>query len=161
MTTGDGWRWQRTYLRRFVCFSGLGVASAVASLGCYTVFRTALDAQTANLSATVVVGLVNGVANQQLTFGVSGRGSFRRHLMPSLALIGLGLGLTTVALGVLTAADPVPSRLVEIAVVAGSGAVAGLVRFGILCRLGRMLNRAAVGRHHDESVAVGQVRQWD
>ena len=94
-----------------------------------------LDAQTANLSATIMVGLINGVANQQLTFGVTGRGSIRRHLMPSLALLGFGLVLTGVALGVLTAADPAPPRLVEVAVVAGSGAVGGLVRFGVLCRL--------------------------
>jgi hypothetical protein len=129
------WRWLRSHLRQFACFSGLGVASAIASLACYAVFRTALDAQTANVSATVMVGLVNGVANQQLTFGVTGRGSIRRHLMPSLALLGFGLMLTAAALGVLTAADPAPSRLLELAVLAGSGAVAGLIRFGVLTRL--------------------------
>jgi hypothetical protein len=129
------WRWLRSHLRQFACFSGLGVASAIASLGCYAVFRTALDAQTANVSATVMVGLVNGLANQQLTFGVTGRGSIRRHLMPSLALLGFGLVLTATALGVLTAADPAPSRPLELAVLAGSGAVAGLIRFGVLTRL--------------------------
>jgi hypothetical protein len=55
--------------------------------------------------------------------------------MPSLAVLGFGLVLTAVALGVLTAAHPAPPRLVEVAVVAGSGAVGGLVRFGVLCRL--------------------------
>ena len=129
------WRWWPSYLRRFACFSGLGVASAIASLGCYLVLRTALDAQTANLSATVMVGLVNGVANQQLTFGATGRGSVRRHLLPSLALLGLGVVLTAVALGVVTAADPAPSRLVEVSVLAGAGALGGLVRFGVLYRL--------------------------
>src|SRR5262245_18876165 len=120
------WRWWHSHLRRFASFSGLGFASAIASLGCYTVLRTALDAQAANLGATVMVGLLNGVANQQLTFGVTGRGSIRRHLMPSLALLGFGLVLTAAALGVLTATDPAPSRLVEVAVLAGSGAVGGL-----------------------------------
>jgi putative flippase GtrA len=135
MTAGRAWRWQRSHLRRLACFSGLGVASAIVSLGCYTVLRGALDAQTANLGATVMVGLVNGVANQQLTFGVTGRGSIRRHLMPSLALLGLGLLLTAAALHVLTVEDPAPSRIVEVAVVVGSGALAGLVRFGVLSRL--------------------------
>jgi putative flippase GtrA len=135
MTTQGAWRPRRLHLRRFASFSGLGIASAIVSLGCFTVLRTALDAQTANLSATVMVGLVNGVANQQLTFGATGRGSIRRHLVPSLALLGLGLVLSTVALDVLTAADHAPSRLVEVAVVGGSGAAFGLVRFVVLCRL--------------------------
>jgi hypothetical protein len=137
MTTGGAWRRQRSHLRQLACFNGLGVASAIASVCCYTMLRGALDPPTANLGATVMVGLANGVANQQLTFGVTGRGSIRRHLIPSLALIGLGLLLTTAALDVLAAEDPAPSRLVEVAVVAGSGAVAGLVRFGVLCRLQR------------------------
>jgi len=45
--------------------------------------------------------------------------------MPSLALLGFGLVLTGVALGVLTAADPAPPRLVEVALVAESGPSAG------------------------------------
>jgi hypothetical protein len=43
--------------------------------------------------------------------------------------------LTAAALGVLTAADPAPSRLVEVSVLAGAGALGGLVRFGVLYRL--------------------------
>ena len=48
---------------QFVRFTGLGIASTVATLLCYLGLRTVIDVQAANVISTVVVGLANAIAN--------------------------------------------------------------------------------------------------
>jgi putative flippase GtrA len=121
-----------TMMARLVRFGGVGLASGVASLMLYAGLRAAVDAQSANAVASIVVGLANAVANQRLTFGAAGRGATLRHLGPSLALLGFGTALSAAALAALQAVAPDASRTAELAVVIASGLTGGLLRFAVL-----------------------------
>lgn len=124
-------------VRQLIRFGGVGVASTLVSLLLYTGLRSTVDTQTANLVATVVVGLANAVANQRLTFAVPGTRQGWRHLGPSLALQGLGLAISAVCLAALASADPNPARATELAVVVVASLAGGLLRFSVLNVLSR------------------------
>jgi putative flippase GtrA len=120
---------------RLVRFSAVGLVSTVATLVLYAGLRTAVDAQTANVVATIVVGLANTVVNQRFTFDAGGDSGWR-HLASSLALLGLGLALNAVALAGLAAFAPDASRVAELTAVVVASLAGGLVRFLVLNGLG-------------------------
>ncbi len=97
--------------------------------------RGALGAQAANAAALVTATVANTAANRRLTFGLGASRHGWRSQGEGLALLGVGLGLTSGALALLDVAVPGASRATEVAVLVAANALATLVRF-VLFRLG-------------------------
>jgi putative flippase GtrA len=120
-----GLAWQ---LPRFVA---VGVASTIAYVLLYLLFRGFAGAQAANLAALLLTAVGNTAANRRLTFGVRGRAGAARHQFRGLIAFGAGLVLTSGALAVLHALSPSPGRGTEVAVLVVANLVATLLRFGL------------------------------
>ncbi len=114
-----GLAWQ---LPRFLL---IGIASTVAYVVLYLVFRGAVGAQAANGLARLLTAVGNTAANRRLTFGVRGREGAARHQFRGLIAFGAGLALTSGALAVLHSS----SRFVEVAVLVAANLAATLLRF--------------------------------
>jgi putative flippase GtrA len=116
---------------QFVRFVTVGVASTVAYILLYLLLRDILSAQAANAISLLVTAVANTGVNRRLTFGIRGRAHAARHQVRGLIAFGLGLALTSGALGALHAATPRPSRAAEVAVLILANLVATVVRFGL------------------------------
>ena len=77
------------------------MASTVAHLLLFLLFRGMMGAIAANVVALLLTSIANTAANRRLTFGVRGREGAARHQFQGLIIFGLGLGLTTGALALL------------------------------------------------------------
>ncbi|MFL6102528.1 MAG: glycosyltransferase, partial [Actinomycetes bacterium] len=87
----------RVARRQLPSFAAIGAVSTLAYLGLFWVLRSALSAVAANALAL----LVTAVANRRFTFGVTGRHRRLRQHLEGLVVFGLGLAMTTGALGLL------------------------------------------------------------
>jgi glycosyltransferase involved in cell wall biosynthesis len=116
---GRGLAWQ---LPRFLL---IGMASTVAYVVLYLVFRGVMGAQAANALALLLTAVGNTAANRRLTFGVRGREGAARHQFRGLIAFGAGLALTSGALAVLHSS----SRVVEVLVLVAANLAATLLRF--------------------------------
>ena len=114
-----GLAWQ---LPRFLL---IGLASTVAYVVLYLVFRGVMGAQAANALALLLTAVGNTAANRRLTFGVRGREGAARHQFRGLIAFGAGLALTSGALAVLHSS----SRVVEVLVLVAANLAATLLRF--------------------------------
>ena len=119
----------RTLLGQAVRFGAVGVASTVAYLALYLLFRGALGAQGANLVALVLTAVFNTAANRRLTFGVRGRDGVASSQLRGFAVFGVGLGLTSGSLALLAVVAPDASRPAELVVLVLANALATVVRF--------------------------------
>jgi putative flippase GtrA len=115
--------------RQLVRFAAIGVASTVAHLALFLLFRGLMGAIAANVAALLLTSIANTAANRRLTFGVRGRDGAARHQFQGLIVFGLGLGLTTGALALLGYAVPDASQAVEVAVIVLANAAATVLRF--------------------------------
>jgi putative flippase GtrA len=115
--------------RQLVRFAAIGVASTVANLVLYVLFRGVTGVIAANVAAMLITTVLNTAANRRLTFGVHGRDGAARHQLQGLVVFALGLGLTTGALALLGHAVPDAGRTVELAVIVLANAVATVLRF--------------------------------
>jgi putative flippase GtrA len=120
-----GLAWQ---LPRFVA---VGVASTLAYVLLFLLFRDFVAAQAANFAALLLTAVANTAANRRLTFGVRGRAGAARHQFRGLIAFGAGLALTSGALAALHAVSPSPGRGTEVAVLVVANLVATLLRFGL------------------------------
>ncbi|GAA0905013.1 bifunctional glycosyltransferase family 2/GtrA family protein [Virgisporangium ochraceum] len=111
-----------------VRFAAIGVASTLAYLVLYALFRPGVGPQVANLLALLVTAVANTAANRRLTFGVRGSAGLGRHHLQGLVIFGLGLLLTSGSL-VLAAGRPLP---VEVVVLTAANLMATLMRFVLL-----------------------------
>ena len=118
--------------RQLVRFAGIGVASTLAYLVLFLLFRTFLGAQPANLGALLLTAIANTAANRRLTFGVSGRAGAGRHQLQGLVVFGLGLALTSGSLALLHSMSGAPPLGVELAVLVGANLAATVLRFMLL-----------------------------
>jgi glycosyltransferase involved in cell wall biosynthesis len=121
----------RVARRQLPSFAAIGAASTLAYLALFWVLRPALSAVAANALAL----LVTGVANRRFTFGVSGRHRRLRQHLEGLVVFGLGLAMTTGALGLLdrsTGHPGHPGRAAELAALVAANAAATLLRFVLL-----------------------------
>ena len=114
-----GLAWQ---LPRFLL---IGVASTLAYVVLYLVFRGFMGAQAANALALLLTAVGNTAANRRLTFGVRGRAGAAQHQFRGLIAFGAGLALTSGALAVLHSG----SRLIEVVVLVVANLAATLLRF--------------------------------
>ncbi|WP_354699156.1 GtrB-like O-antigen conversion [Paraconexibacter sp. AEG42_29] len=114
---------------RIATFAAIGTACTVAYAVLFLLLRGLLPPAAASAVALAVTAVANTAANRRLTFGVRGRaGALRHHALGAVVYL-LTVALTSGALAVLTAVDPRPSRLIEVAVAIGASACATVTRF--------------------------------
>jgi putative flippase GtrA len=106
-------------------FTVIGVASTIAYVALFLLFRLAMPAQAANVVSLLLTAVANTAANRRLTFGISGRSNAARHQVKGLIAFGLGLALTSGSLAMLGQAG----RLTEICVLLAANLVATVIRF--------------------------------
>ncbi len=114
--------------RQILRFAAVGVASTLAYLLLFLLFRHPLGAQAANFTALLLTAIANTAANRRFTFGVRGDGA-ARHQLQGLVVFGLGLAVTSGALALLGAVTLHPSRLVEVCVLVVANLAATVLRF--------------------------------
>ncbi len=119
----------------------------LAYLLLYSVLRSPLGAQPANLLAWVLTAVADTAGNRRLTFGVVGRVGAGRAQVQGMLVFGVSLALTSGALLVLSALVAHPGTRLQLAVLVGANAVAGVVRFVLL--------RTWVFVRRDESAPAG------
>ena len=115
-------------LARFVM---VGAASTVVYVLLYLFLRDFLAAQAANAISLLLTAVANTAVNRRLTFGIRGRTHAARHQVRGLIAFGIGLLLTSGALGALHLIWPRPSRVAEVAVLIVANLAATVVRFGL------------------------------
>ncbi len=106
-------------------FAVVGIASTIAYVLLYLLFRGVMSAQAANVLSLLVTAVANTAANRRLTFGISGRQHAARHQVKGLIAFGVGLALTSGALAALNH----PSRGLEVSVLVAANLVATVIRF--------------------------------
>jgi putative flippase GtrA len=119
-------------LRQLVRFGAVGVVSTLAYMLLFWFGRGPLGSQLANLVALLVTAVANTAVNRRFTFGVTGRADAGRHQAQGLAVFGLGLALTSGALGLLHAVNPVPHPGWELTVLVLANLAATVLRFVLL-----------------------------
>jgi putative flippase GtrA len=113
-------------------FALVGIGSTVLYLLLFLALRAAVAPLAANAAALALSAVANTAANRRFTFGRRGRDGLLTHHLQGLAVFGLCLGLTTVALAGLEALAPDASRAVEVAVLVAANAAATLLRYFLL-----------------------------
>ena len=121
-----------TLSRQAVRFAAIGIASTLAYLVLYLLFRSSMGAQGANLFALLLTAIANTAANRRLTFGLRGPGKRARSQFEGLVVFGIGLGLTSGALAIVHALSAHPRRAVELGVLVLANLLATVVRFVLL-----------------------------
>ena len=116
---------------QLVRFVGIGVASTVAYVVLYLVFRAMLSAQAANAASSLVTAVANTAANRRITFGVRGRAHAARQQVQGLIAFGVGLALTSASLAAEHRVSPRPSRATEVTVLLVASLLATVVRFAL------------------------------
>ena len=110
-------------------FTGVGVASTVAFVLLYLLFRVAMTAQAANAASLLVTAIANTAVNRRFTFGIRGRAHAARHQLRGLIAFGTGLAVTSGALAALHVVSAQPGRAAEVTVLVAANLVATVVRF--------------------------------
>jgi putative flippase GtrA len=118
----------RVARRQLPSFAAIGVVSTLAYLALFWLLRSFTGAVTANAVALAVTAVANTAANRRFTFGVTGRHRRLRQHLEGLVVFGLGLAMTTGALGLLAP----ETRVAELAVLVAANAAATLLRFVLL-----------------------------
>ena len=122
---GPGGRTARGLPLQIARFTVIGVASTIAYVALFLLFRLMMPAQAANVISLLLTAVANIAANRRLTFGISGRSNAARHQVKGLIAFGLGLALTSGSLAMLGQAG----RLTEICVLLAANLVATVIRF--------------------------------
>ena len=112
-------------------FFGIGVASTVAYVVLYLMFREMLGAQEANAASLLVTAVANTAANRRITFGIRGRAHAARQQVQGLIAFGVGLALTSASLAAEHIVSPRPSRPTEVTVLLVASLLATVVRFAL------------------------------
>ena len=113
-------------------FAAIGLVSTLAYLALYSLLRTGMGAQPANLLALVTTALANTAANRRLTFGVRGRQGMGRHQLQGLVVFGIGLALTSGSLALVDLLTDRPARAIELAALVVANGTATVARFLLL-----------------------------
>src|SRR6201995_3473404 len=124
---GPGGRTARGLPLQIARFTVIGVASTIAYVALFLLFRLMMPAQAANVISLLLTAVANIAANRRLTFGISGRSNAARHQVKGLIAFGLCLALTSGALAAIGPAHP--SRIAEVSVLIAANLVATVIRF--------------------------------
>jgi putative flippase GtrA len=122
----------RVARRQLPSFAAIGVVSTLVYLGLFWLLRSFMGAVAANALALLATAVANTAANRRFTFGVTGRHRRLRQHAEGLVVFGLGLAMTTGALGLLERTTGHPDRGAELAALVAANAAATLVRFVLL-----------------------------
>src|SRR4029453_10743727 len=114
----------RVARRQLPSFAAIGAVSTLAYLGLFWLLRSVTGAVAANALALLVTAVANTAANRRFTFGVSGRHRRLRQHAEGLVVFGLGLAMTTGALGLLERTTGHPDRGAELAALVAANAAA-------------------------------------
>jgi putative flippase GtrA len=114
---------------QLVRFAAIGVASTLANLLLFLLFRTVMGPIAANIVALLLTTVANTAANRRLTFGVRGRDRAAKHQFQGLIVFGLALVPTTGALALLGVLWPTAHQGVEVAAIIAANLVATVLRF--------------------------------
>jgi putative flippase GtrA len=112
-------------------FGAVGVLSTVAYLLLFLLTRHSLGAQLANFMALLITAIANTAVNRRFTFGVQGTGA-AKHQLQGLVVFGLGLALTSGALGGLSILAPHAGRVLEVSVLIAANLAATVLRFVLM-----------------------------
>jgi putative flippase GtrA len=115
--------------RQVLRFAAIGIASTLGYLLLYLLLRAPVGAQGANLVALLITAVANTGANRRLTFGITGSRHAARSQVEGLLVFGLGLLLTSGALGILHSRYPHPARVTELAALVAANLLATVLRF--------------------------------
>jgi len=113
-------------------FALVGIGSTILYLLLFLGLRAAVAPLAANAAALALSAVANTAANRRFTFGRRGREGLFAHHVQGLAVFGLCLGLTTVALAGLEALALSASQAVEVGVLVLANAAATLLRYWLL-----------------------------
>ncbi|OLB73295.1 MAG: glycosyl transferase [Actinobacteria bacterium 13_2_20CM_2_71_6] len=119
-------------VRQLARFCGVGVASTLAYLLLFLMFRMVAPAQPANLAALLLTAVANTAVNRRFTFGVTGRDGAARHQVQGLVVFAAGLALTSGGLAVVHAVSAGADPRVEAAVLLAANLAATVLRFLLL-----------------------------
>ena len=119
-------------VKQIVRFAAIGVASTLAYLLLFGLFRLGVGAQVTNFLALSVTAVANTAANRRLTFGIRGRAGAARHQVQGFGVFLLGLAITSGSLALLTSLNPEPSVPTELIVLVAANLLATIVRFVLL-----------------------------
>jgi putative flippase GtrA len=114
---------------QLVRFAAIGIASTLAYVVLYALLRGPVGPYGANLLALVTTAIGNTAANRRVTFGVRGAAGAAAHHVQGLIVFGLGLALTTGALGALHTWLPDADSAVELLVLVTANALSTVLRF--------------------------------
>ena len=114
---------------RIVRFVAIGVLSTVAYALLFLALAGPVGSAAANVLALTVTAVANTALNRRITFGIRGRHRVVRHQLGGLVVFVIALALTDAALAVLHAADPHPSRGLELTVLVAANLCATVTRY--------------------------------
>ena len=115
--------------RQLLRFALIGVLSTLAYLALFLLLRDPIGSLAANAVALLLTAIFNTAANRRLTFETKGSQGLLRHHAEGLAVFGLGLAVTSIALASLQALVVEPARWLEVGVLVAANAGATLLRF--------------------------------
>ena len=118
----------RAVLGQLMRFVVVGVVNFALFAVSYLLLRLLLDSTVANVTATLVTTITGTRANGRVMFGAGEVIGLCAHLK-GLAITGLGLVITTMAVDLLAAGR---GQVLELVVLTGAGAVSGCLRFLLL-----------------------------
>ncbi len=110
-------------------FATIGLASTAAYAVLFLLLRHLMPAMAANATALLLTAIANTAANRRFTFGVRGRSAVLRQHTQALLVFGIGLGLTSASLWLLSAFAPSASRWVEVGVLTAANLAVTVMRF--------------------------------
>jgi putative flippase GtrA len=139
----------RPIVRELASFGTIGVASTLAYLALYSIFRSASPPAAANALALVVTAIGNTAANRRWTFAVRGTDRLASDHAAGLVAFLIALGISSAGLLLLHLGAPTASRPVELAVLLAANVLATLCRFLVLRSWFATRRPAAVARGAD------------
>jgi putative flippase GtrA len=119
-------------VRELASFAAIGVASTLAYLALYSLFRAAAPPPAANALALVVTAVGNTAANRRWTFEVRGSAGLASDHAAGLVAFLIALAISSAGLVALQLLVPSAGRAMELAVLLAANVLATLVRFAIL-----------------------------
>jgi putative flippase GtrA len=110
----------------------IGVFSTLAYALLYLLLRGPLGPFWANATTLLATAVANTAANRRITFGVRGPERALQHQLQGLAVLAIGLGVTSGSLWLLQAATGTPGGLTEVLVLTFANLLVTVMRFAAM-----------------------------